>query len=170
MPGEIGSGFLIAAALVAMEAVLGVGIDEDLAVAAALQLLSESGLGGVSIDEVSRRSGVAKTTIYRHWSSRTALLLDACSGMASPAEAPETGSLRGDLTLLAGNLARVLRTARWPCILPSIIDTEANRKAMPNAKHERWVKPENIARTIAYLCSDSCSVTSGSIVPVYGRA
>jgi AcrR family transcriptional regulator len=90
--------------------------------AAALQLLSESGLGGVSIDEVSRRSGVAKTTIYRHWSSRTALLLDACSGMASPAEAPETGSLRGDLTLLAGNLARALRTARWPCILPSIID------------------------------------------------
>ena len=55
-------------------------------------------------------------------------------------------------------------------IAPSTIDTEANRKAMPNAKHERWVKPENIARTIAYLCSDSCSVTSGSIVPVYGRA
>jgi NAD(P)-dependent dehydrogenase (short-subunit alcohol dehydrogenase family) len=55
-------------------------------------------------------------------------------------------------------------------IAPSTIDTEANRKAMPNAKHERWVKPENIAQTIAYLCSDSCSVTSGSIVPVYGRA
>ncbi|HEY2664220.1 MAG TPA: SDR family NAD(P)-dependent oxidoreductase [Candidatus Binataceae bacterium] len=55
-------------------------------------------------------------------------------------------------------------------VAPSTIDTEANRKAMPNAKHERWVKPDNIARTIAYLCSDSCSVTSGSIVPVYGRA
>jgi NAD(P)-dependent dehydrogenase (short-subunit alcohol dehydrogenase family) len=55
-------------------------------------------------------------------------------------------------------------------IAPSTIDTEANRKAMPNAKHERWVKPENIAQTIAYLCSDSCGVTSGSIVPVYGRA
>jgi NAD(P)-dependent dehydrogenase (short-subunit alcohol dehydrogenase family) len=55
-------------------------------------------------------------------------------------------------------------------IAPSTIDTEANRKAMPKAKHENWVKPEDIARTIAYLCSDQCQVTSGSVVPVYGLA
>jgi NAD(P)-dependent dehydrogenase (short-subunit alcohol dehydrogenase family) len=55
-------------------------------------------------------------------------------------------------------------------IAPSTIDTEANRKAMPKAKHENWVKPEDIARTIAYLCSDDCRVTSGAVVPVYGRA
>jgi NAD(P)-dependent dehydrogenase (short-subunit alcohol dehydrogenase family) len=55
-------------------------------------------------------------------------------------------------------------------IAPSTIDTEANRKAMPKAKHENWVKPEDIARTIAYLCSDQCCVTSGAVVPVYGRA
>ena len=45
--------------------------------AATLRLLAEAGLSGVSVDEVSKRSGVAKTTIYRHWSSRSALLLDA---------------------------------------------------------------------------------------------
>src|SRR5579864_2860289 len=55
-------------------------------------------------------------------------------------------------------------------IAPSTIDTEANRAAMPKAKHENWVKPEDIARTIAYLCSDDCRVTSGAVVPVYGRA
>jgi NAD(P)-dependent dehydrogenase (short-subunit alcohol dehydrogenase family) len=55
-------------------------------------------------------------------------------------------------------------------IAPSTIDTEANRKAMPKAKHENWVKPEDIARTLNYLCSEDCSVTSGSVVPVYGRA
>jgi NAD(P)-dependent dehydrogenase (short-subunit alcohol dehydrogenase family) len=55
-------------------------------------------------------------------------------------------------------------------IAPSTIDTEANRKAMPNAKHENWVKPEDIARTIAYLCSEQNLVTSGTVVPVYGRA
>jgi NAD(P)-dependent dehydrogenase (short-subunit alcohol dehydrogenase family) len=55
-------------------------------------------------------------------------------------------------------------------VAPSTIDTEANRKAMPKAKHETWVKPEDIAKTIAYLCSDDCRVTSGSVVPVYGRA
>lgn len=55
-------------------------------------------------------------------------------------------------------------------IAPSTIDTEANRKAMPRAKHENWVKPEDIARTIAYLCSEDCRVTSGAVVPVYGKA
>ncbi len=55
-------------------------------------------------------------------------------------------------------------------IAPSTIDTEANRKAMPKAKHENWVKPDDIARTIAYLCSEDCRVTSGSVVPVYGKA
>jgi NAD(P)-dependent dehydrogenase (short-subunit alcohol dehydrogenase family) len=55
-------------------------------------------------------------------------------------------------------------------IAPSTIDTEANRKAMPNAKHENWVKPEDIAKTIAYLCSEQNQVTSGAVVPVYGRA
>lgn len=55
-------------------------------------------------------------------------------------------------------------------IAPSTIDTEANRTAMPKAKHENWVKPEDIARTIAYLCSEDCRVTSGAVIPVYGRA
>jgi len=55
-------------------------------------------------------------------------------------------------------------------IAPSTIDTEANRKAMPKAKHENWVKPEDIAATLAYLCSGDCRVTSGAVVPVYGRA
>jgi NAD(P)-dependent dehydrogenase (short-subunit alcohol dehydrogenase family) len=55
-------------------------------------------------------------------------------------------------------------------IAPSTIDTEANRIAMPKAKHENWVKPGDIAKTIAYLCSDDCRVTSGAVVPVYGRA
>jgi NAD(P)-dependent dehydrogenase (short-subunit alcohol dehydrogenase family) len=55
-------------------------------------------------------------------------------------------------------------------IAPSTIDTEANRKSMPNAKHENWVKPEDIAKAISYLCSEQNQVTSGTVVPVYGRA
>jgi NAD(P)-dependent dehydrogenase (short-subunit alcohol dehydrogenase family) len=55
-------------------------------------------------------------------------------------------------------------------IAPSTIDTEANRASMPKAKHENWVKPSDIARTVAYLCSDDCRVTSGAVVPVYGNA
>jgi len=86
------------------------------------RLLAESGIGGVSIDEVSRRSGVSKTTIYRHWPSRSALLLEACSTMGAPMETPDTGSLRADLTALVGELAEHLRTEHWAAVLPSIVD------------------------------------------------
>jgi NAD(P)-dependent dehydrogenase (short-subunit alcohol dehydrogenase family) len=55
-------------------------------------------------------------------------------------------------------------------IAPSTIDTEANRTAMPKAKHENWVKPDDIARTVAFLCSEDNRVTSGAVIPVYGRA
>ena len=89
---------------------------------ATLQLLSETGLSGVSIDAVARRSGVAKTTIYRHWPSRSALILDACSKLKPKSETPGTGNLKDDMTVLALNLAGRLRTARWATVLPSIID------------------------------------------------
>ena len=53
-------------------------------------------------------------------------------------------------------------------ILPSIIDTEANRKAMPGADFSKWPKPENIARVILFLCSDDAKVVHGAAIPVYG--
>jgi NAD(P)-dependent dehydrogenase (short-subunit alcohol dehydrogenase family) len=53
-------------------------------------------------------------------------------------------------------------------ILPSIIDTEANRRAMPTADFSKWPKPEEIARVILYLCSESAAVIHGAAVPVYG--
>jgi NAD(P)-dependent dehydrogenase (short-subunit alcohol dehydrogenase family) len=53
-------------------------------------------------------------------------------------------------------------------ILPSIIDTETNRKAMPNADFAKWPKPEDIARVILFLCSDDARVIHGAAIPVYG--
>jgi NAD(P)-dependent dehydrogenase (short-subunit alcohol dehydrogenase family) len=54
-------------------------------------------------------------------------------------------------------------------ILPSIIDTEANRKAMPKANFAKWAKPEEIARVIVFLCSDTAKVIHGAAVPVFGN-
>jgi NAD(P)-dependent dehydrogenase (short-subunit alcohol dehydrogenase family) len=59
---------------------------------------------------------------------------------------------------------------RANAILPSVIDTPANRGAMPNADHSKWVKPETIAGEIAHLVSDDAAATSGAAIPVYGRA
>jgi NAD(P)-dependent dehydrogenase (short-subunit alcohol dehydrogenase family) len=53
-------------------------------------------------------------------------------------------------------------------ILPSTIDTGANRRAMPNANFAKWPKPEEIARVILFLCSDEAKVIHGAAVPVYG--
>jgi AcrR family transcriptional regulator len=86
------------------------------------ELLTETGLGGISVDEVSRRSGVAKTTIYRHWPTRSDLLIEACSKMGTAPEVPDTGSFRGDVEILMAGLAERLRSARWPSVLPSVID------------------------------------------------
>lgn len=96
--------------------------------AAAYELLTEFGLSGVSVDEVSRRSGVAKTTIYRHWPSRTGLLFDAVMQFAPRLPTPNTGSFRGDLTALTLGFAERLQTGRWSSAMPSIIDAAERDK------------------------------------------
>lgn len=53
-------------------------------------------------------------------------------------------------------------------ILPSIIDTDANRKAMPKADFAKWPKPRDITRVILFLCSDDAKVIHGASIPVYG--
>ena len=59
---------------------------------------------------------------------------------------------------------------RCNTVLPSVIDTPANRASMPKADHERWVKPEAIAGVIAHLLSTESAPVSGAAIPVYGRA
>jgi NAD(P)-dependent dehydrogenase (short-subunit alcohol dehydrogenase family) len=59
---------------------------------------------------------------------------------------------------------------RCNALLPSVIDTPANRAAMPDADWAKWVAPAQLAATIAFLCSDASAATSGAAIPVYGRA
>jgi NAD(P)-dependent dehydrogenase (short-subunit alcohol dehydrogenase family) len=55
-------------------------------------------------------------------------------------------------------------------ILPSVIDTPANRQSNPAGEHDRWVKPNEIARVILFLVGPDARVISGAAIPVYGRA
>jgi NAD(P)-dependent dehydrogenase (short-subunit alcohol dehydrogenase family) len=59
---------------------------------------------------------------------------------------------------------------RANAVLPGIIDTPANRAAMPDAKHESWTPPEEIARVILFLASPQSAPVSGAAVPVYGKS
>ncbi|GHJ51964.1 short-chain dehydrogenase [Nonomuraea sp. TT08I-71] len=62
------------------------------------------------------------------------------------------------------------RGVRCNTVLPSVIDTPANRAAQPDADHGRWVPPAEIAAVIRFLASDDSAPTSGASIPVYGRA
>ncbi len=55
-------------------------------------------------------------------------------------------------------------------ILPSVIDTPANRTASPAADFTKWVQPESIARLLLFLASDAAADINGAVIPIYGRA
>jgi len=81
-------------------------------------------------------------------------------------------SAKAAVIAFAQTVAVEYRDDRVRCnaLLPSVIDTPANRGAMPNADFEKWVAPAQLAATIAFLCSDDGAATSGAAIPVYGRA
>ncbi len=99
-------------------------------------------------------------------------------GVAARAALRPFKGAAGYITAKAGVIAFVQSLAveyrddgiRANVVLPSTIDTPANREQMPNADHSKWVPPEQIARVIRFLVSDDSAPTSGATIPVYGRA
>jgi|SRR5215218_177493 len=99
-------------------------------------------------------------------------------GVSARAALEPFSGAAGYITAKAGVLAFVkaldaeYRSAgvRANAVLPSTIDTPQNREASPNADWSKWVAPAEIARVIAFLCSEDSTPTSGAAVPVYGRA
>jgi NAD(P)-dependent dehydrogenase (short-subunit alcohol dehydrogenase family) len=78
---------------------------------------------------------------------------------------------KAGIRLLTGTLAEENEgVVRANAVMPSVIDTPANREAMPDANHGKWVDPAEIADVMLFLCSEGAGVTSGAAVPVYGEA
>ena len=90
--------------------------------AAALDLVAERGVAGATIEAISARSGVAKTTIYRQWPHQGPLILDAFRAIAPDPPTPNTGTLRGDLVVLLGGLADALRSGPAGALMPALLD------------------------------------------------
>jgi NAD(P)-dependent dehydrogenase (short-subunit alcohol dehydrogenase family) len=86
-----------------------------------------------------------------------------------PGEAAYAASKAAAVAMI-GSLAADLKGTgvRANSVLPGIIDTDANRRAMPKADFSKWPKPEDIARVILFLCSDDAKLIQGAAVPVYG--
>lgn len=92
------------------------------ALGATLDLVAERGIAGASIEAVSARSGVAKTTVYRQWPNQAALVLDAFRSIAPDPPLPDTGSLRTDLEVLVGGFAEALGQGRAGVFMAALMD------------------------------------------------
>ena len=106
--------------------------------AAALELLAERGIAGMSIEEVASRAGVGKATVYRRWSSKGALALAAFQGQQP---LPDTGSVRGDLQ--SSLRAWVWAVTRTPVgrILADLIGEIQHDKDLAATYRERVLEP-----------------------------
>jgi AcrR family transcriptional regulator len=75
----------------------------------AQRIISREGAAACTVDEVARRSGVAKTTIYRHVGGSDGLVLAVVDGLINRTDVPDTGSLRGDLHVICGRYLQASR-------------------------------------------------------------
>ena len=89
---------------------------------ATLDMLAEGGAANLSIDGVAARAGVGKATIYRRWSSKEALLLEALGTDTTTLVSPDTGSLRSDLEAYFEALIERLRESEGSDVLPHLIE------------------------------------------------
>ncbi len=103
---------------------------------ATLGLLAERGIAATTIEAVSERSGVAKTTIYRQWSHQSDLVLDAIGTTLVEPPDPDTGTLREDLRALLGGLVDALQTSPAAQLMPALLDA-AERDPSFAALHRR---------------------------------
>ena len=88
---------------------------------AALHLVAEVGIAGLTMDAVASRAGVGKATIYRRWTSKEALMLDAWMSCVRKPVAPDTGTLQGDLEALLGGIDSPLSDRELQRVFPQMI-------------------------------------------------
>jgi AcrR family transcriptional regulator len=88
---------------------------------ATLRLVAEVGIAGLTMDAVARHAGVGKATIYRRWSSKEALMLDAWMSCVRKPEVPDTGSLQGDLEALLGGIDQKFSDEDLQRVFPQMI-------------------------------------------------
>lgn len=179
-----------------VHAVPGVSLDNESQVAAFYGSLPELWasihlVGGFAMAKVTETS---LADFEKQWRMNTATCFLACreavrqmektnSGgrivnvAARPAVTPTPGMIAyatakaGVAALTQALAAEVLdRGILVNAVLPSIIDTPANRASMPKADHAGWPQPAQLAETIAFLASEKNALTTGTLVPVYGRA
>lgn len=114
---------------------------------AVLELLAEEGFERLSIEKVANRAGVHKTTVYRRWSTRAELVLDAARATSRQnVPVPDTGSFHGDLIELARSVAANIGTEPRTQITRSIVAASIGSEELASSMHTFWA--ERLSLTI----------------------
>lgn len=105
--------------------------DADEAIlAATLELAGEVGINGMSMDDLAERAGVSKTTIYRRWTSKEQLVLDALRSAMGPLDDVDTGSVFDDLRAYLIELGQRMWKGRVSDVLPHLIEVACHDEAL----------------------------------------
>lgn len=105
--------------------------DADEAIlAATLELAGEVGINGMSMDDLAERAGVSKTTIYRRWTSKEQLVLEALRSAMGPLDDVDTGSLHDDLRAYLIELGERMWRGRMTDVLPHLIEVACHDEAL----------------------------------------
>ncbi|GAA5013945.1 TetR/AcrR family transcriptional regulator [Actinopolymorpha pittospori] len=89
---------------------------------AALEVLDEHGLPGFTMEAVARRAGASKATLYRHWPTSGALMVDAMDATFEPFPVPDTGHVQTDVAQLLTAFVALLEETPFPRLLAAFID------------------------------------------------
>ena len=92
---------------------------------AAIDLLAERGYSGFSVEAVVDRTGIAKTTLYRHWPTRDDLLAAVIGQLAGAGQPPDTGSVRQDLLDFFTRRVQAAHTRQWERCMPALVEAAA---------------------------------------------
>ncbi|MBX3248502.1 MAG: SDR family NAD(P)-dependent oxidoreductase [Myxococcales bacterium] len=137
-------------------------------------------IGEASLADLQRMLAMNVTTAWlccraasRHMSGGGRLVnVTAKPALVPTADLAAYAASKGAVATLTLALAEELapRDIWVNAIAPSILDTPANRGAMPDADFARWPKVEDVAQTVVFLASPENATSRGAIVPVYGRS
>lgn len=108
---------------------------------ATVTLLGESGFQGLTMDQVARRAGVGRATVYRRWKSKEEMIIGALDTLMADFDVPETGDLHGDLFALTCWLRDGLLTAPEGRLLPHLAAQAVSDPNFPSSHMETWVCP-----------------------------
>lgn len=121
------------------------------AMEATLELAAESGIHACTIEAVSERSGIARSTLYRHWENSSELVVDAIKSHSVERAAPDTGTLRDDMLSWMLELGRALEGSIWGAMVPQLVaaaSSDPNMEAIQrrNSQYHRDIDIQIVER------------------------